>query len=118
VSELPEQQVSRSSSIYKLIDESKAAREIAYKKTVQQTKALYPQQVRRQLNQERRLLKHDKFVNHRKVDMELAQRAQFMKLHPLPVRMPKYVEFNLHDKQSRSFLPFLLTSANDNECPL
>jgi hypothetical protein len=118
VSELPEQQVSRSSSIYKLIDESKAAREIAYKKTVQQTKALYPQQVRRQLNQERRLLKHDKFVNHRKVDMELAQRAQFMKLHPLPVRMPKYVEFNLHDKQSRSFLPFFLTSANDNECPL
>ena len=41
-----------------------------------------------------------------------------MKLHPLPVRMPKYVEFNLHDKQSRSFLPFFLSSSNDNNFPL
>lgn len=116
--ELPKRQVSRSSSIYKLIDESKAARERAVKKTVEQTKALCPQQERRKINEQNRMLTHDKLVHYKRVEVELAQRAQFMKLHPLPVRMPKYVEFNLHDKQSRSFLPFFLSSANDNEYPL
>jgi hypothetical protein len=110
--ELPRRQVSRSGSIYKLIDENKAA----------QQKAMLskkPDDKRRVLPQEdRRIRKNEVFANHRAIEKEIAREAQFMKLHPLPVRMPKFVEFNLHDTRSRSFLPFFLSPANDNAYPL
>jgi hypothetical protein len=110
--ELPKRQVSRSSSIYQLIDESRMAKEkrALSKKPAGDTRPVLPQQ-------SNRMLKHEKFVKHKEVEKEIAQRAHFMKMHPLPVRMPKFVEFNLHDKTSHSFLPFFMSS-DDNAYPL
>lgn len=108
--ELSKPQRSRSSSIYQLIDESKIAQQkavLADKKavagTVNRKRAVMPQEFKR-------IRTNERFANHKAVEKEIALKAQFMKLHPLPVRMPKFVEFNLHDKKSRSFLPFFLSS--------
>jgi len=111
--ELPKPQVTRSNSIYQLIDESKIAKERAEtsKKPADQEKHVLP-------HQKRRMLKNEKLQNRKAIEKEIAQRAHFMKLHPLPVRMPKYVEFNLQDKKSRSFLPFFMSSADDSVYPL
>lgn len=110
--EPPKRQVSRSGSIYKLIDESKVAQQKA-------TLSKKPDDRRRVLPQEdRRIRKNEVFANHRAIEKEIARKAHFMKLHPLPVRMPKFVEFNLHDTRSRSFLPFFMSPANDNAYPM
>ena len=111
--EIPNRQVSRSNSIYQLIDESKMAKQRAAnsKKPQGDKRPVLPQQ-------NMRMLKHEKFVKHKEAEKELAQREHFMKMYPLPVRMPKYVEFNLHDTSSRFFLPFFMSSSNDNAYPL
>ena len=61
---------------------------------------------------------HSKVARHKAIEKEIREYNQFIKLHPLPVRMPKYVEFHLHDTDSYSFLPFKrdtrpLTFCND-----
>ena len=101
------------SSIYALIEESKLAilkADTAANVGVPETRPIGVRPTR--VNQ--------KAVLHKAIDDEIRQRNQFMGLHPLPVRMPKYVEFNLHVTENTSFLPLFgsrdsrpLTFCND-----
>lgn len=95
----------RGSSIYELIEESKRAKEKKAKYMTDKNKSLQPSTP-----------KGTKYAKHKAVEKEIGERMHFLKLHPLPVRMPKFAEFHLHDEISMPFFPILMSA--HTSCPM
>lgn len=95
----------RLSSIYELIEESKRAKEKKAKYMTDKKKSPHPS-----------FPMGTKYAKHKAVEKEIGERMHFLKLHPLPVRMPKFAEFHLHDETTS--LPFFSMLRSADTCPM
>jgi len=85
--------ISKRSSIYQLIEESQQAKR---SDTAKQTSQVSRVVISSPNSRQRR-------AQHRAMEMSLLRQAEYMKTHPLPVRMPKCVELTLSDPTETKF---------------
>jgi len=85
----PSRSIAPRSSVYRLIEDAEKARHT--KKPAAKANHAKPR-VTRPIHQNPAVLKAQQ---HKIMEQKLRRQLAYMQLHPLPVRMPKYVEFNM-----------------------